>query len=423
MLIGYINYITNCCALMIEYGMIIGLFMTRRTFSHKQFGGIIALFLGIGLLNQVGYQPMFYLVVAISLLNVIYKGSYKMCLLAWTVCIGIGVFIELLTYFVLGRCGLVGGYMADYLMYFSNIVLVALIVNLFKKTDLYFKDAKQYDKMTYIHLITVVAAMASLCLISIILGSGNVEKQYIFARKELRFILTYAVCSTIVLSILLIYKFKRSKANELVDLQRDYVSKHIERCNTLDDLELEKLHMQELINEHLEEVKRLAVQGKEKELHEALAKMLEINFSNKEEVETDQPIISAIINEKHQLACSKDIKMITSIGQFSTINMELVDLCFILTRSLDLAIELSEKLSSRYRKIKVECTKHRGETAIRIGFTIRECIKDNEMIINHIRLDEIEQNLQGIRNIINKYQGNLCTRQSNNWYELTISLK
>ncbi len=143
-------------------------------------------------------------------------------------------------------------------------------------------------------------------------------------------------------------------------------------------------------------------------------------------IETGNNIVDAILNEKIQIAQEFDIEIVFKGALDNTHFIEIVDLCTIVSNSLDNAIEAVRKLPierSRVISIKTSLTK---------GYWLYKIENDSipvKIVTNkNIQTTKLDQSWHGfglinIREAVNKYSGQLNLTYQENKFILDVAIK
>lgn len=143
-------------------------------------------------------------------------------------------------------------------------------------------------------------------------------------------------------------------------------------------------------------------------------------------IKSGNTIVDAILNEKNAVAHDKNIIMNIKVGIQEDINIELVDLCIILSNSIDNAIEACERIEDISKRIiSIKCS-------YRAGYFFYEIINPmKEEIISNIKskLLTIKKDKKnhgfGVGNIkqsVGKYGGEVRTSAENFKFKLAVEI-
>lgn len=143
-------------------------------------------------------------------------------------------------------------------------------------------------------------------------------------------------------------------------------------------------------------------------------------------IKTGNTIVDAILNEKSAVAHDKDIVMEIEVGVQQNMGIELIDLCIMLSNSIDNAIEACERIEDiSSRKIKIKCNYQAGYFFYEITNPMKEeKISGVKNKLRTIKKDK-ENHGFGVGNITQsarKYGGEVRTSADNFVFKLEIEI-
>lgn len=165
---------------------------------------------------------------------------------------------------------------------------------------------------------------------------------------------------------------------------------------------------------------------REQQTEKALNYVTELYGEFKHEIDainTNNPIINAILNTKYQEAMEKNITMIFRINDLSDIWMEDKDIVTVLSNMLNNAIEACEKLTDN-RMIWVKLMQKEEQIIFSVKNT---CTDDLEMSGEHFITTKEDADLHGIgiqniKEVIDRYQGVCSIHTESGYFNFSIML-
>ncbi|WP_054741929.1 sensor histidine kinase [Cellulosilyticum ruminicola] len=143
-------------------------------------------------------------------------------------------------------------------------------------------------------------------------------------------------------------------------------------------------------------------------------------------ISTGNTIVDSILNEKYAVAHEKQIHMEVKVGVEGDIDMEFVDLCIILSNSIDNAIEACERIEDpEKRKISIQCNYRAGYFLYEVINTMKEeRVSKLKNKIETIKKDKKNHGF-GIGNIkksVRKYDGDVKTNSGDFQFILQVEI-
>ena len=125
-------------------------------------------------------------------------------------------------------------------------------------------------------------------------------------------------------------------------------------------------------------------------------------------VNTHNPIIDAILNQKDYAAREQDIDLHFEINDLSEVAIPSVDLTVVMSNLLDNAIEACEKLEKQQRRMIVKAIYNKSDNPPTLFFSVENASKPVEIFGDHIPTTKPDPELHGfglpnVMDILHKY--------------------
>ena len=125
-------------------------------------------------------------------------------------------------------------------------------------------------------------------------------------------------------------------------------------------------------------------------------------------VNTHNPIIDAILNQKGYAAREQDIDLHFEINDLSEVAIPSVDLTVVMSNLLDNAIEACEKLEKQQRRMTVKAIYNKSDNPPTLFFSVKNASKPVKIFGDHIPTTKPEPELHGfglpnVMDILHKY--------------------
>ena len=125
-------------------------------------------------------------------------------------------------------------------------------------------------------------------------------------------------------------------------------------------------------------------------------------------VNTHNPIIDAILNQKGYAAKEQDIDLHFEINDLSDVAIPSVDLTVVISNLLDNAIEACQKLEKAQRRMTVKAIYNKSDNPPTLFFSVENASKPVEIFGDHIPTTKPEPELHGfglpnVMDILHKY--------------------
>ena len=125
-------------------------------------------------------------------------------------------------------------------------------------------------------------------------------------------------------------------------------------------------------------------------------------------VNTHNPIIDAILNQKGYAAKEQDIDLHFEINDLSDVAIPSVDLTVVMSNLLDNAIEACEKLEKQQRRMTVKAIYNKSDNPPTLFFSVENASKPVEIFGDHIPTTKPDPELHGfglpnVMDILHKY--------------------
>ncbi|WP_394522603.1 sensor histidine kinase [Lacrimispora sp. JR3] len=258
---------------------------------------------------------------------------------------------------------------------FSNLLMFGLV----KWSKVFFKTQETYH--------TDVQPPRWLAIFLIPAGSiyilNSLTLEIISNQSESSFLLTTAVLVLLVINILLFHLYDKLLLEEnlkyenlLLSQQNDAYEKQSVLVQQFQKSMREKRHN---LHNHLAAISGLAEQGQKEELMEYIKKLTDNVRAQESGINSGQPIIDALINNKLYLAQHFQIKAQVHIRLPEVLKINKMDLTIILGNLLDNAMEACMKLPKEEREILIDISELHGVLTIQVINTYdasKLCIKD-----------------------------------------------
>lgn len=214
-----------------------------------------------------------------------------------------------------------------------------------------------------------------------------------------------------------------TKVNELIETQFKNQVRYYEK---IEESNKEIRAIRHDMKNHLIGMECLLKENKLEELQKYISNIKNNVDKRVVLVTTGNTIVDAIFNEKHAVANEKQINMDIKVGVDGNIDMEFIDLCIILSNSIDNAIEACERIEdSAQRKISIKCTYTAGYFLYDITNTMKEeTISKVKNKVLTIKKDKKNHGfgLGNIKQSVEKYDGTVTTSCSNFQFKLQVEI-
>ncbi|MDD6955089.1 MAG: GHKL domain-containing protein [Erysipelotrichaceae bacterium] len=242
----------------------------------------------------------------------------------------------------------------------------------------------------------------------------------LFIIIELKEISDLIIILLIILCLFIFYLFDRlSKLNDIeidkVNISNDLEIKNSE-LNYIKELYSSQRKMTHDYKNKLTTVKALINEGNTDKAREYTDTLLDSVIYHSKIISTNNDIVDALLNSKYYLCHSRNIVIQFKVDNLSNIPFTNDELIVILSNALDNAIEAASKCDNPFIKLKIENNKL---FVISIINSSKEVItKANRIIKSHS--PEHGYGLGNIKNIVDKYQGNLALDYRDGCFQLTV---
>ncbi|MDD6122691.1 MAG: GHKL domain-containing protein, partial [Solobacterium sp.] len=163
-------------------------------------------------------------------------------------------------------------------------------------------------------------------------------------------------------------------------------------------------------------VKALINEGNTDKAREYTDTLLDSVIYHSKIISTNNDIVDALLNSKYYLCHSRNIVIQFKVDNLSNIPFTNDELIVILSNALDNAIEAASKCDNPFIKLKIENNKLFVISIINSSKEV--IIKANRIIKSHS--PEHGYGLGNIKNIVDKYQGNLALDYRDGCFQLTV---
>lgn len=318
-----------------------------------------------------------------------------------------------------------------FIYYFAGSVIVFLMVwastSIVKRFDLY--SPTECESIIYSKTEGVLLCILALCIdIQPSIGYRVCETPEFngLGQFYLSLWITLSTLSFMVLVLGIDKNFGRNyytKVNELIETQFKDKVKYYEK---MEEGNKEIRGIRHDMKNHLIGMEGLLKENKLEELQKYISN-IKNNVENKVVlVTTGNTIVDAIFNEKHAVANEKQINMDIKVGVDGNIDMEFIDLCIILSNSIDNAIEACERIENpAQRKISIKCTYTAGYFLYDITNTMKEenvsKVKNKVLTIKKDKKNH-GFGLGNIKQSVEKYDGTVTTSCNNFQFKLQVEI-
>lgn len=242
----------------------------------------------------------------------------------------------------------------------------------------------------------------------------------LFIIIELKEISDLIIILLIILCLFIFYLFVRlSKLNDIeidkVNISNDLEIKNSE-LNYIKELYSSQRKMTHDYKNKLTTVKALINEGNTDKAREYTDTLLDSVIYHSKIISTNNDIVDALLNSKYYLCHSRNIVIQFKVDNLSNIPFTNDELIVILSNALDNAIEAASKCDNPFIKLKIENNKLFVISIINSSKEV--IIKANRIIKSHS--PEHGYGLGNIKNIVDKYQGNLALDYRDGCFQLTV---
>lgn len=213
------------------------------------------------------------------------------------------------------------------------------------------------------------------------------------------------------------------KVNELIEEQ---FKKQVACYEKIEESHKEIRAIKHDMKNHLISMQGLLQEKKFEELEKYINDIRKNVESKMILISTGNTIVDSILNEKYAMAHENQIHMDIKVGIEEDIDMELTDLCIILSNSIDNAIEACERIEDPdKRKISIGCHYRAGYFLYEITNTMKEeRVSKLKNKISTIKKDKKNHGF-GIGNIkqsVSKYDGEFKTSSGDFQFTLQVAI-
>lgn len=210
----------------------------------------------------------------------------------------------------------------------------------------------------------------------------------------------------------------------LMEQQFTLQIKHIQN---VEDLYLGIRKVTHDMNNHISCLTNLAANNNLNEIKNYLHNISETVSNLELKIKTGNPISDAVINEKFNIAKAENINLISDFMLPPQISLEAIDLCIILSNSLDNAIEACRNItaSNIERKISLKSYIRDLYLIIEVSNTTTDKLKyvNNKIISRKSNKVTHGIGISNIEDVVKKYNGILDIVEEKNYFTLSLMLK
>lgn len=291
---------------------------------------------------------------------------------------------------------------SDFSVYMGTLsqLLQMTIIFVLKRLFAFHKNIDMNSKMWVIYLVFPIYSLVIIVLEGYSF-SGTVNS---FQTNTFTFI----AVSLLGLNMF-VYWFIRQEMNRRLTAQKDMIE--ISHAKEIIKLYNQMSDERNILGKREHEYKNmvtatlnLARNGRYDEVIKILESQNTELVNNTNVVETGNPIISAIINNKYSEARSKDINVRLDIGDLSTVKLDERDSIVVISNILNNAIEAAEKCMDGNRYINIKAVVEDEQFIFAVH---NSCVSDSSDLMSH-KVDVIRHGygLENIREVVERNQGN-----------------
>lgn len=209
-------------------------------------------------------------------------------------------------------------------------------------------------------------------------------------------------------------------------IMQEHFRNQVDYYKSLETMSKETRAIKHDMQNHLIVMQGLIGQAKYEELDKYVERIKSSVIRSHAVIQTGNPVIDAIINEKNEVAKERQIPMEINISIPTNISIEVVDLCIMVANSIDNALEACERINDitkRYIKIDVKVVQGYFIFEI-INSMVNEKIKIKDNTIVTSKLDPFNHGfgLGNIRSSVDKYAGDFEIQAHDYEFRLGITI-
>ncbi len=142
-------------------------------------------------------------------------------------------------------------------------------------------------------------------------------------------------------------------------------------------------------------------------------------------LDTGNPIVNSVLNQKVRYAKSKDISLIPIFNNLGQLKLEKDDIVVILSNLLDNAIEACDKLMKSKKEIKINIEDDGKYTMITIKNSVEEKLNHKDGRLRTSKADKLSHGigLSNVESIVKKYNGECMYSTKDDCFTYTIHIE
>ncbi len=418
--------------IVIQLIYIVDLFLERQKLSLKRiFYGILFLvtlyILSLRFLRETG---VYIIINCIVICCILYTGKILHKSLCIIVALGIIGIAEMLNQAFIDqfiREFLSNDKWEKLILQLGSMILILVFIIIIKNQSFLRKHKQIYEeipKRTIVALSTLALFSIGIFAMGMLIYSGKMHAAYN------RIFLCIIMIGAIILDLSLLVIINHStqvgyykKLNLVIEQQLNNQLNYYER---LEEVNQETRALKHDMRNHMLVINNLLKNGEMEELKSYVRDITQSVSVNERIIQTGNPIVDAILNEKYRNACDNQISIDVDLKLGKDIGIHAIDICAILSNSVDNAIEASRKIEEKdKREIKIIGRINQGYLIIQVINRVNEevMIKNNAIKTSKQDKRHHGHGISNIRNSVAKYKGefNLSLKEQYFMLEVVIN--
>lgn len=300
----------------------------------------------------------------------------------------------------------------------DGALIIALLVSMLlnKKDDFYKKNSRTIASLIcfpLLHLIFMCAYM-----------------RYIKDRIDVQTIFIHLVYQAIMISLIIIqfYSLKRShqllKAEEMMEQIQAEIHHTYKYCMLADEKFHEISKLRHDVNNQVQAIKHL-IYAEQNEEAEKLIEQLQSKLGNLQNGHLcNNPVLNAVLLPKSYEANNEEIETEIILNDCENLPFEQYDLCSLFSNLFDNAIEACKKIECKNQRfINVRSMRNGNYFVIKILNSCNIMIDGKKTFALTKRKTGHGYGMEIIKNIVNKYEGDLNIESDNGQFCVIVALK
>ena len=412
----------------VQLACVVGLILERKDLSIKKALAYLFTLLFLDLfitLSGVGID--YYTVIIILMVFIIYKGKILHRVLAISVSIAVSCISEILNRtvldYILGE-GLELGVWDEGLLQLGSMILIIVGIIVLQGAGIIYNNKRGFEALPRREVFVLSGlSIATIFIwgIGLLIYDGGIQAKH--NPKFLCALIAGVLLLDLGILVIIDKNIHTRSYKQVNDLMEKQLIKQVSYYARLEEITKDTRAVQHDMANHMICMKGLLESGEISELHDYIDSVEENIKINTNIIRTGNVIVDAIINEKYRVATEKSINIDIDVALPKDINIQMVDLCTIISNGIDNAIEACEKIplvENREIQIAGKYTQ---------GYFIFNCINKT---VGHV---EVENNtvkttkwdgkghgfgLWNIKNSVDKYKGELKLSYREHKFRLEI---